>query len=336
MMVKRSAGFCRNLVLQLLMVAVCPLVVSSAIAGFASADEPSINNARPPKVETDLRYWLENVIWYHGFDDREIAAATGLSAADIKAACAKFDIRPATRPDRPDGAPLFVLPYPGGRHPRIGFLDGAINPQRETKFSVFTPWDAESYVVVDLPEAIWSNLGLTYLAHTHVDTIWTAAGVELERLEWNRHADGRLDIERRLPNGITFAARVVPQRESVRMELSLTNGTNETLTDLRIQNCVMLKGARGFNGQTNDNKIFAKPYCACRNETGGKWIITAWEQCHRPWANERCPCLHSDPKFPDCPAGETQRLRGWLSFYEGQDIQAEFQRIEATGWRHDS
>jgi hypothetical protein len=52
---------------------------------------------------------------------------------------------------------LFVLPYPGGRHPRIGFLDGAVNPQRETKISVSTPWDEQSYVVVDLPEAIWSN-----------------------------------------------------------------------------------------------------------------------------------------------------------------------------------
>jgi hypothetical protein len=33
-----------------------------------------------------------------------------------------------------------VLPYPGGRHPRVGFLDGAIDPQRGTKASVFAPW----------------------------------------------------------------------------------------------------------------------------------------------------------------------------------------------------
>ena len=67
-----------------------------------------------------------------------------------------------------------MLPYPGGRHPRIGFLEGAIDPQRETKLSVFTPWHDSSYVVADVPEAIWSNLGLTYLAHTHIPTIWTA------------------------------------------------------------------------------------------------------------------------------------------------------------------
>ncbi len=63
------------------------------------------------------------------------------------------------------------------------------------------------------------------------------------------------------------------------------------------------------------------------------WIITAWDPCDRPWANEKCPCLHSDPKFPDCAPGETQRLKGWLSFHEGNDLDAELKRIEATGWR---
>jgi hypothetical protein len=117
------------------------------------------------------------------------------------------------------------------------------------------------------------------------------------------------------------------------MELTLTNGTSETLTDLRVQNCVMLKGAAGFNQQTNDNKRLTNSYCACRCDDGRRWIITAWDPCHRPWANPPCPCLHSDPKFPDCPPGETRRLRGWLSFYEGDDLDAELARIEATGWR---
>ena len=112
---------------------------------------------------------------------------------------------------------------------------------------MFTPWDENSYVVVDVPEAIWSNLGLTYLAHTHVPTIWTKQNVELERLEWNRGKDGALDIERKLPNGIVFGAKVSPGLEGVRMELWLTNGTKEMLTDLRVQNCVMLRGAAGFD-----------------------------------------------------------------------------------------
>jgi hypothetical protein len=117
------------------------------------------------------------------------------------------------------------------------------------------------------------------------------------------------------------------------MELTLTNGTRETLSDLRVQNCVMLKGAVGFTGQTNDNKTFTRPYVACRAEKHDRWIITAWEPCDRPWANAPCPCLHSDPKFPDCPPGESRRLRGWLSFYTGKDLAGELRRIDGTGWR---
>ena len=118
------------------------------------------------------------------------------------------------------------------------------------------------------------------------------------------------------------------------MELWLTNGTDEKLTDLRVQNCVMLKGARGFEGQTNTNKLTASPYAACRSNDGRRWIITAWQPCHHPWANAPVPCLHSDPKFPDCAPGETKRLRGWLSFYEGDNVNGEFARLDRRDWRN--
>jgi hypothetical protein len=269
----------------------------------------------------------------HRFTVPEVQAATGLDPDAISAALKRFRIEPGKLPDRAPGSPLLVLPYPGGRHPRIGFLDGAVNPQRETKFSVFSPWDLASYVVVDLPEAIWSNLGLTYLAHTHVATVWTKKNVTLPRQEWMRATDGSLASERKLPNGIQFAARVIPKPDHVAMTLKLINGTDSPLSDLRVQQCVMLKGAGGFTGQTNDNKLFEKPYIACQSDDGRRWIITAWAPCDRVWANAPCPCLHSDPKFPDCPARETRLLRGWLSFYEGRDIRAELRRIDATGWR---
>lgn len=309
-------------------------LVVLVVAVPSLADDPS--NARKPKADSELRYWLENMIWQHRFSSEEITAATGLTAEEINAARTKFNIRDDNRPARAANAPLQVLPYPGGRHPRIGFLDGAVNPQRETKVSVFTPWDDKSYVVVDVPEALWSNLGLTYLAHTHVPTIWSKQGIELERLEWNRRQDGSFDLQRRLPNGIEFGTLVVPQRDAVRMELWLKNGTNEKLSDLRVQNCVMLKGAAGFAAQTNDNKLFRKPFVAVHDESKKRWIITAWEPCHRPWGNPPCPCLHSDPKFPDCAPSEIQTLRGWLSFYEGGDIDAELKRIESLGWQKES
>ena len=305
-------------------------VILLAVAACSTFAQAGPDNFRRPADDVELRYWLENMVWYHRFSTAEIGEATGLDLPDIDAALKKFDIRPETKPKRAADAPLLVLPYPGSRHPRIGFLDGAVQPQRETKVSVFTPWDEASYVVVDIPEAVWSNLGLTYLAHTHVPTLWTKQNMELERLDWARKADQTFEIERQLPNGIVFGARVIPGRDAVRMELWLTNGTQDTLSDLRVQNCVMLKAAAGFEPQTNDNKVFSKPYVAARNKVGDRWIITAWEPCDRAWGNARCPCLHSDPKFPDCEPGKTERLQGWLSFYEGTEIEQEFRRIEAT------
>jgi hypothetical protein len=295
-----------------------------------AAADPS--NSRPPRDADDLQFWLENMVAYHRFTRAEVAAATGLADDEIAAALERLDIRPGQRPARAPEAPLVVLPYPGGRHPRIGFLDGAVDPQRETKFSVFTPWDADSYVVCDVPEAVWSNLGLTYLAHTHVETLWTKAGLELEKLEWTRGEAGELQIERRLPNGIAFGARVEPTPGDVRMELWLTNGTREPLSDLRVQNCVMLKGAAGFTEQTNDNKVFRAPYAAARAADAPRWVIVGFAPIHRAWGNAPCPCLHADPQFPDCPPGETVRVTGRLWFYEGDDLEAELARLDATGW----
>src|SRR5256712_2294538 len=194
-------------------------VVPTAAALLAlvnlSFAQPERSNFRHPKSEADLRFWLENMVWYHRFNTAEIKAATGLSDDEIAAALTRFKMGKSNKPKRAANAPLLVLPYPGGRHPRIGFLEGAINPQRETKLSVFTPWDEESYVVVDVPEAIWSNLGLTYLAHTHVPTLWTGQKIELERLEWSRRVDGSLTFERTLPNGIVFGATAVPAAHAV-------------------------------------------------------------------------------------------------------------------------
>ena len=111
------------------------------------------------------------------------------------------------------------------------------------------------------------------------------------------------------------------------MELWLKNGTDQKLSDLRVQNCVMTKMADGFEQQTNDNKVLTNPYVACRDSDGKRWIITAWTNCSNPWGNDKCPCFHSDPKFPDLEPGQTHRLYGWLSFYEGTNIKAEFEKL---------
>jgi len=42
--------------------------------------------------------------------------------------------------------------------------------------------------------------------------------------------------------------------------------------------------------------------------------------------------MHSDPLFPNCKPGETKQLKGWLSFYEGSDIEMEMERIAGGAW----
>ena len=296
------------------------------ILAFASALLAADNNFRRPESENELNRWLA-IMRQHQFTVAEMKSATGLSEAEIEAALRKLPQPPHDLKRGPTAA-LLVLPYPGGRHPRIGFLEGAIDPQRETKLSIFTPWDDSSYVVADVPEAIWSNLGLTYLAHTHIPTVWTEQKIELPQLEWMRLPNGEYRMERTLPNGIRFGTLARGTPKALFMKMWLSNGTANALSDLRVQNCVMLKGAKGFNEQTNDNKVMRGAFAACKSKDRKRWVITAWKPLHRAWANAPVPCVHSDPKFPDTPPGATSTVHGLIAFYEGIEIEAEFERLE--------
>lgn len=294
-------------------------------------------NARPAKGDDELRYWLDNALVQHRYTPTETGAALGLTADEVTAAAKRLVVDPAKPPKREAGDPLQVLPYPGGRHPRTGFRDGAIRPQRETKASVFAPWTGGGYAVADVPEAVWFEPApkkpeLLYLAHTHVPTTWDKQKVTLDPLEWTRHKDGSLTLERTLPNKVTLASKVVPGKDGVRMQFTVTNGTAEKLTGLRVQMCVMLAGLTGFEKLTNENKVFAAPFAACKDATGKRWVITGWERCGRAWGNPPCPCLHADPVVEDCPPGETRSVRGWMSFYEGTDIDAELKRLKAVAF----
>ena len=287
---------------------------------------------RPSTNPEELTYWLKNMILHHDYSLEEVQQVSGLEEETIRQAMDRWHIDSPLRSDQQSHDNLRVMPYPGGRHPRIGFLEGAIDPQRETKVSAFAPWEGGGYAVLDIPEAIWSHLGLTYLAHTHIPTVWDEQSITLEPTEWTRHPDHSLSVQRRLPNGIDFGTRVTSWKKGLIMEMWLHNGTQETLNDLRVQNCVMLGRLAGFEVQTNDNKLPIAPYIACHDGEGRRWAITAWTPHQRCWANAPCPCMHSDPQFPDCAPGETQRLKGWFSFYQGVDIVGEIHRLQDLGW----
>jgi len=197
------------------------------------------------------------------------------------------------------------------------------------KASVFLPWDPTSYVVVDLPEAIFSHNRLLYLAHTHIPTIWDEQNVIIENIDWTREADGGLRHERVLPNKVAFGAIIQPEVGGVAMELWLRNGSDQPLAGLRTQICDHLKGAPEFNEQTTTNKIFRVPSVAVHSVGGDRWILTTWERCGRAWGNPQVPCLHADPVLPDCAPGETVRVRGQLWFYEGKEVDRELETAKA-------
>jgi peptidoglycan/xylan/chitin deacetylase (PgdA/CDA1 family) len=286
------------------------------------------SNARPARSESDLGNWLGSMLVVHRYTVSEAGAALGLTADEVNAATMRLGVLTDV-PRRPSPR---VLPYPGGRHPRTGFLDGAIRPQRETKVSLFAPWADSGYGVADIPEAVWHRTRsggrkLLFLAHTHVPTIWDEQGQTLPPLEWSATEDGSFVMSRSLPNKVTLASRVTPVQHGTRMEFRVTNGSTDVLTGLDVQMCVMLKGLHGFGLQSNDNKVFRPPFAAAHDTTGRHWLITAWDGCNRAWGNPPCPCIHSDPHLPDCPPGESKSSRGWVSFYEGPDIEAELKRL---------
>ena len=301
--------------------------------------EPSIDRNRPPvdpmvktrypardearlvlpsemtATRAEKRFWMPNMLGPHRYSVSEAAQVLGWSDAQTEAAAAEVGpVKPASG--------LEVRPYPGGRPLRIGFREGAIDPMRGTKASVFLPWAAEQYVVIDLPEAIFSNLGLLFLAHTHIPTIWNDQNKIIENVDWERTAAGGLRSSWKLPNDVAFGGAIEPVEEEIRMELWLRNGTGKALTGLRSQICVLLKGASDFNEQSNSNKRFGKVRAGVSSRDGSLWILTAWERCGRTWGNPQCPCMHSDPVLPECGPGETVRVKGrlWFSREASPDI----------------
>jgi hypothetical protein len=304
----------------------------AALAHYRALEtrEEDLSEARPPAGDAERKRWLENMVGWHGFSRHEVRAATGLSLEELGQELRAAGVANGSRPGARDG--LTVMPYPGGRHPRMGFLDGALAPQRETKLSVFAPWDDGGYVVIDLPEALWSNLGLTYLGHTHIPTVWDQRGEKLPRQEWQLEVGGAFLAERTLPNGVEFGARAVPLDNELQMELWVRNGSASPLSDLRAQVCAMLKGLPNFNAQTGTNKLIVGDAAAVHDGSGKRWVVLAWTPCHRAWQNPPVPCLHSDPRFPDCPPGATVRAKGLMRFHEGEDIESEIARIMASRW----
>lgn len=120
----------------------------------------------------------------------------------------------------------------------------------------------------------------------------------MEPIEWEVVRDNELRFQRDLPNGIRFGSEVSSEDNVVRMEMWLHNGTEQALTGMRSQVCVMLKGLIGFNSKRRRESVVRGPLIAIKADHHNRWVITGWEPNHRAWANPPVPCIHSDPIFP--------------------------------------
>src|SRR5687767_7010882 len=97
-----------------------------AVLAGATLLSDAPENHRRPRNEAEIRDWLQNMVWHHRFTTEEVSAATGLSVKEVSSSLKRFAISADTKPPREKNDRLLVLPYPGGRHPRIGFLEGAV------------------------------------------------------------------------------------------------------------------------------------------------------------------------------------------------------------------
>ncbi|MDA0347926.1 MAG: polysaccharide deacetylase family protein [Verrucomicrobia bacterium] len=286
---------------------------------FSGKKEINLLTSEQEATREDLEYWVDNMRRFHGFSWEEVAQVTGYSVEEIKGMSKGYD-----KVIQPSEDVLTILPYPGGRHPRIGFLEGMIDPMRGTKLSIFLPWDKSQYVILDVPEALFCQLGVTFLGHTHVPTIWDRDQVTISNSDWSMTEAGAFENSWELPNGMDIGVVVTPLRDSVEMELTVHNGSDVDMEFINGQVCIMLKGATEFDLQTKDNKVLTDTVAAVQSENKNRWILTQWDQLRRTWGNDNCPCLHFDPILNPCKVGETVKVKGRIWFHEGEELPSEF------------
>lgn len=56
---------------------------------------------------------------------------------------------------------------------------------------------------------------------------------------------------------------------------------------------------------------------ATESPQGGRWVAFTWERNRVLFTNINCPCIHSQPTFPDCQPGRVVRNHGKILFHEG-------------------
>lgn len=251
------------------------------------------------------------------WDDEFLHRDLGFSAVEVEAA--RNGETASAGPAKPRFSRVLAeelswrpLPYPGGRHPRLGFRDGAVNPRRETKLLVGIP-DLPGYLVLDLPEAIWSDEELILLAHEHVPTRWDRHGEREEFGPW-RISDDALTAanDHLLPDGSIVSAEAARSSDSrIDLMLRISNGTDREFTNVWAQTCLIV--ARTDLPPDEQPDVDLSGDTATLRLRDGRRLDLTWERVQRTWQNPPVPCMHSDPFLGSCAPGDSVAVHGSLT-----------------------
>ncbi|MCA9440714.1 MAG: carbon-nitrogen hydrolase family protein, partial [Candidatus Omnitrophica bacterium] len=114
----------------------------------------------------------------------------------------------------------------------------------------------EKGVLVRLPEIFQTNLGWHFIDH-YQDHIWPMNEPD-PFPQWEKNATtGEVSYELPLPEGITFGARAVPDREYVELEMWVTNRTDETLEFAYGNPCLNFGTCPSLNERFNLKNLYA-------------------------------------------------------------------------------
>ena len=110
------------------------------------------------------------------------------------------------------------------------------------------------------------------------------------------------------------------------MRWEVFNGSDKALKDVRAQVCVMMKGAKGFETQSEAGIVKEGMWAGRKSAEGNRWVVVGWKPLHRTWNNIAVPCVHSDPWIGEVGVGQSRGAEGVLWFYEGEDVRAEMKK----------
>jgi len=215
---------------------------------------------------------------------------------------------------------------------------------------VCPPWTGDGYVWLDFPEAVFCAGELLFLSH--LSAAFKQAYPLVPHVPWPDTAGG-IAFSRTLPNGVGFSGALTRKDAgTVAMELHLVNGSDRTLTDVRLQTCAYLRAIKEFADYTNENKLVHVvdagwtplaqamelqeergsyrigwragrqaadlPVMVTLSNQAERLVAMTWGQCtYSLVGNPNHPCMHADPYCEDLAPGTCATIHGELIFFQG-------------------